>query len=145
MQAGSRVLSSCELTVVALFVLCRHAIAEAKVGVDEAPTWESPIELDPELADVDIDGSVPVAHVATPNEAEELLAGNNSIHAPRELCQQAQLADGEHQGAAARPGEVLIREDLERPDIENLAMRWGRRRHVPRMLRSAAQPGVTNS
>jgi hypothetical protein len=117
---GAYVLISCKRFVRSAFALGRQPVPESEVRVDEAPARQRLLELHSQLPDVHVDGPIADPHLAAPDEAEQLVARHDPVGAPCELGQQAELTDREHQRPSGRARQVLVRQDLERPDLEHL-------------------------
>src|ERR1700759_463365 len=112
--AAAQLLISCEPLVSVLLVLGGEAVAEPEVRVDEPPPRQRFLELHAKLADIHVNRPVPGPHLPPPNQPEELLTRHDPVSAPRQLCEQAQLPNREHQGSATGAGGMLLGGDLER-------------------------------
>ncbi len=78
------------------------------------------LELDPQLAHVDVDGAVAGAQLPAPDQLEELRAADDPPGSPGEGDEQLELAHGEHERAPRGDGEAAVGEDLEVADDEPL-------------------------
>jgi hypothetical protein len=116
----TRVLTTCESPVRDLRALWGEPIAEAEVGVDESPSRERLLELDPQPADVNVDRAISRAHLPSPREAKQLLPSHDPVSPARELRQEVKLPNREHQGPASGPCDVLLRQDLKWTYLEDL-------------------------
>ena len=102
----------------------------------------------------------PGSHLASPDEAEQLLPGHDPPRTARELRQQAKLANREHQRPPGGNRDVVVGKNLERADGEQLSRGLGRSgdlglgssgdvglggsRHALPMLMAGSRPGVTD-
>ena len=115
---ASTSLWSIELTIMPRRpALRREPVAEAEVRVDEAPVRQRGVELHPQLADVHVDRAVAGAHLAPPDQPEQLLTGDDPVGPARQLGQQPQLPEGQRQRVTVGTRQMLIGHDLKRPDV----------------------------
>jgi hypothetical protein len=109
--------------------LGRKAISEPEVCVNEPPARQRGIQLNPEFADINVDGTVARPHLSSPHQREQVLARDDVIGAPSELRQQPQFPDRQHQHEPIRARQMLVGHDLQRPDGEQLGTRFRGVRH----------------
>src|SRR5579862_99529 len=90
------------------------------MGVDEPPPGHRAFQLHPKSPDVNINRAVSETHLAMPRQTEQFLSAHNPICAPRELGQETELLDREHQSMPPRPRDVVRRRYLQRSDLDHL-------------------------
>ncbi len=97
-----------------------EAIAEAGVGVDEAPVGHDALELAAELAHVHVDRPVSRSQLATPNRFVELLARDDHTRSHHERHEQLVLAHRQREGPPAGQHEPVVQPDLELAGVQDV-------------------------
>src|SRR3954452_23765299 len=97
----------------------REAVADAEVGVDVGPPRRYIGELPPHLAHEDVHRPVAPRHVASPDQAVQLLAGDHAVEALGEHEERLELANGEAHPHAVGEHLELRGADLQTADRQN--------------------------
>ena len=79
------------------------------------------LELHAQLAHVHVDRAIAVPQRHAPDVLVEILAPHDPPVLTGEFGEQAELADGQAQRAAAGDGQALARADLEHADLQDVA------------------------
>ena len=123
-----------------------EAVAEARMGVDEAAVGHRRFELAAQLAHVHVDRAVAVAQLATPHGAVQLATRNDRAGPPGHRREQLELPHRERQRASVGQHETLVEPDLQFARVQRVRVRiFHRGRHRRIALRRIDLAGVANS
>lgn len=97
-------------------------VAETEMCMDECPSGKRSLQLDAQLVDVHVNRAFTRPELSTPNNGEELLAGNDTVGSAGKLGEHPELDDREAESGAVHSSEVLRRGDLERSNRQDLLL-----------------------
>ncbi len=117
-----------------------EAVAEAGVGVDEAPVGHRHFELAPELAYVHVDRAVAMAQLAPPDSCVQLVSCGDRADPARHRDEQLELTHRQTHDSAAREHESVREPDLKLAGVQRV-IGLGKARHARKTPTRVDRPG----